>query len=755
MPTKLTIQEMCKIAEKRGGRCLSNEYVNSSVELEWQCHNGHHWWAKPKQIKGGTWCPICAKIGRRNTIENMQLLAKEHNGQCLSTEYINHNTPLTWQCEGGHNWTATPKNVKRGSWCPLCNQNSSNRKRRKITLQYLEQEAQKRGGRCLSERYVNYTTKLKWECAHGHQWETAPREILSGYWCPVCGGSKKLTIMEMQAIAKPRNGKCLSTRYINGKTPLLWECEQGHKWKAAPITVKNGTWCPFCAKNVRLTIHEMKELAKKHKGKCLSDVYVNSKTKLLWECEKGHQFVMAPDDVKGGHWCAVCGGTAKLSIDEMRRIAKKHRGKCISSVYTNNKTRLKWECAEGHQFKMTPDSVKQGHWCPECGGVRRRTLDEMQQIAKERGGKCLSIKFVNTKTKLLWQCAEGHQWEMTFDSIRFGCWCPECSSGLGERICRAFFEQLFARKFPRSYPKWLKSPNGNRMELDGYCKELNLAFEHHGEHHYSTRVEYSSTQEDLQKRREYDKHKRELCQNQGVILIEVPEIPNRLGVNEVKVYIKQQCLKQSLVLPIDFETKAVSLKKAYATSYSRKTLQELRKIAEAHEGICLSEFYIDKDTKLQWKCAQGHLFIMTPHHVKQGHWCPRCGGTGRLNIDDMIEIATSRGGKVLSPKYVNNRTKLLWQCRYGHQWKATPHAVKDAQQWCPYCAGNRKGTIEEMQRLAEKRGGKCLSDNYVNRKTKLLWECAKDHQWEARPSDIKRGSWCPSCAGRLKTTKRL
>lgn len=54
-----------------------------------------------------------------------------------------------------------------------------------------------------------------------------------------------------------------------------------------------------------------------------------------------------------------------------------------------------------------------------------------------------------------------------------------------------------------------------------------------------------------------------------------------------------------------------------------------------------------------------------------------------------------------------------------------------------------KYTIEDMQTLAEERGGKCLSENYFNSHTKLIWKCKYGHVWKATPINIKRGSWCP------------
>ena len=99
--------------------------------------------------------------------------------------------------------------------------------------------------------------------------------------------TEKLTIKEMQELAKSRGGKCLSTEYINALTKLKWQCEEGHTWEAKPHDIKSGHWCPYCAvkmraSKVRLTIEEMQELANVKGGKCLSTEYIDALTKLRW-----------------------------------------------------------------------------------------------------------------------------------------------------------------------------------------------------------------------------------------------------------------------------------------------------------------------------------------------------------------------------------------------------------------------------------------------------------------------------------------
>ena len=51
----------------------------------------------------------------------------------------------------------------------------------------------------------------------------------------------------------------------------------------------------------------------------------------------------------------------------------------------------------------------------------------MQQIARDRGGKCLSKEYINARTHLEWMCAEGHRWKATPDSVKNkSAWCEKC-----------------------------------------------------------------------------------------------------------------------------------------------------------------------------------------------------------------------------------------------------------------------------------------------------------------------------------------
>ena len=59
----------------------------------------------------------------------------------------------------------------------------------------------------------------------------------------------------------------------------------------------------------------------------------------------------------------------KPNIEEMKQIAKERGGECISNSYVNSHTKLKWKCGTcGNEWWMSPTKViHRGQWCPICG----------------------------------------------------------------------------------------------------------------------------------------------------------------------------------------------------------------------------------------------------------------------------------------------------------------------------------------------------------------------------------------------------
>ena len=568
-----------------------------------------------------------------------------------------------------------------------------------ISKSDIKQLAHSRGGTCIGLSSGNgYLAKYVWRCSKGHTWEATFASVNSGSWCLQCSRDKqKNTIEEMQTLATKLGGKCLSPNYVNAHTKLKWQCLQGHHFEATPAHVKHGRWCRICGNKRAIagrttTISEIQALATARKGKCLSGSYTPG-MKLKWQCEHSHIWEAELHNVKSGKWCPVCGHRRagrkrRLSIEEMRNIAHSYGGRCLSTSYQNTDFKLQWECSEGHTWLAIPSSVKKGHWCAECAGNNRLRIEDAQALAHARGGECLSDEYHSNHDQLRWQCSEGHTWMAQYSNIASGNWCPECSVGIGERICRAYFEQMFVHDFPKTRPHWLVNSDGYQMELDGCCEDLGIAFEHQGRQHYQE-VHFFHSKGQFSKRTRDDARKRLLCREHSITLIEIPQIPNALPLSQIQQYIIDQCTAQGIHLPEAVASIKVELVRAYAPD-ARERLNLIQRTASMHGGKCLSPAYLGIKVPLRFRCSDGHEWETIPEVILKGHWCPKCsaskrGHANRLGLPEMQSIAESRGGRCLSQEYVDANTHLLWQCGVGHQWKATPHNIKRGR-WCPICS---------------------------------------------------------------------
>ena len=441
-------------------------------------------------------------------------------------------------------------------------------------------------------------------------------------------------------------------------------------------------------------------------------------------------------------------------LRECQEYARSKEGQFLSTEYKDSKTKLKWRCKEGHRWESDYEHVvRRRHWCVECHGTKKATIEDMQRLAESKGGKCLSTVYVNKETKLWWQCKLGHIWDAKPNHVKRVSWCPTCSQGVSERVCREYFKRIFGKEFPKVKPDWLRNEKGNKIELDGYCKELKLAFERQGEQHY-TKHKFFNVRT-LEQQKNIDELKRKLCKQNGIILI---EIPYTVKYGDMLDYIAKECmLKNVKSFPnetdwIDYKTFDVS---------SPKHLEEMQKIAESKGGRCLSEKYIDAKTKLKFQCKEMHQpWFASPEHIRGGKWCPVCARNVKHNIPEMQKIAESRDGMCLSTFYVNEKTHLKWQCNKDDCiWNATPSNIIKSR-WCPECGRKRRNeknrsTIEEMQELAKKKEGKCLSTIYIDAHTPLRWQCRLDHEWNAVPNSIQQGRWCPVCANKQRWKTRI
>ncbi len=440
----------------------------------------------------------------------------------------------------------------------------------------------------------------------------------------------------------------------------------------------------------------------------------------------------------------------KFGMNDMHALAVLNEGMCISREYKGISQKLKWKCKFGHIWDARPSWIKQGKWCPKCARNRagqqriKYSIDDMQVLAKKRNGQCLSSQYLGCDKKLEWKCSDGHFWSAPPDRIRRGSWCPKCSKSkhFTEEKCRYIAEQMTGLQFPSN-----RILLGRGLEIDLYNADFKIGIEYNGIQHYEFVKGWHKTLEGLSAVQVRDREKAQKCNKLGIALFVIPYTKSKTDemlVNSVKGIM----LQSNISIICD--------KINFVTFYDKlSSLMALKKLAIERGGRCLSKQYISCETKCKFQCKHGHIFNMQPRHVKSGHWCNECGNISignknrKLTLQDAHRAAEKRGGKCLSASYASSNSKLRWKCSQGHIWDTTFNEIRSGS-WCNLCGYQRAGkklraTLESVQAAAAMRGGKCLSTEYINGKTKLEFECSESHMWMARPDNIKSGKWCPKC----------
>jgi hypothetical protein len=630
---------------------------------------------------------------KKLTISHAHDLASLRNGKCLSATYINIDSKLTWECESGHQWQASYYNVnKHKSWCPHCAGNA------RLSLEAMKKSAQEKGGKCLSTSYIHSNIKLLWECEFGHRWDALPGPIRSkGVWCPICSGTKKLTIKDMHELAEKRKGKCISTEYINNRRKLKWECEIGHKWEATPTSVcNNESWCPECAGTKKLTIEDMMELAKNKHGKCLSKEYINITKKLAWQCQHGHQWEAVGRDIKNGKWCPECYRSKRKGENAVRKFFEKiFNNKFPSSkpswlAYQGQRLELDGYCKDlkiAFEYQGKYHFDEKAYWYPDktTSFERRQVLDLYKiKICEEKKIKLIQINELNPgKNPLAWK-----------DEI-----------------------------------KSLLINNG--LDIPSNYDDISFGA-----------VEFHTSNNHTQEAHDVAESKNGISRSENVLYrSQLVDWECHLG-HRWSASLSQITLRHTWC--------------PYCANRARLTIERMQEQAKLRGGRCLSINYLNMHKKLLWECHLGHQWKAIPSSImNHGTWCPACSGNTKQTIEDMKKLARERNGECLSKEYKGNKEKLVWKCEKGHTWGATPSSISNHETWCPICGGSFKLTITEMQKLAKSMGGKCLSTTYINARTKLLWECHAGHQWLAVPDKIKNlGRWCRPCSKLTRSNGR-
>ena len=100
--------------------------------------------------------------------------------------------------------------------------------------------------------------KVWWKGTCGHEWQTSVKARSNGEKCPICSGARVIAGINDLATLEPllvkqwsKKNKIKPTEVsIGSHKKVIWRCEKGHEWEAAVKSrTINKTGCPYCSHN--------------------------------------------------------------------------------------------------------------------------------------------------------------------------------------------------------------------------------------------------------------------------------------------------------------------------------------------------------------------------------------------------------------------------------------------------------------------------------------------------------------------------
>ena len=219
----------------------------------------------------------------------------------------------------------------------------------------------------------------------------------------------------------------LSNNYINTKTKLKFICNNNH---VGDITFERwliGRRCRYCAGNVRYSIEYIKEQFSKENYVLLTKHYKNAHTYLEYKCPNGHIGNITWNKWQQGRRCGKCYGTHKLGIDFIKKEFLKDGYILLSTNYIDSNSKLLYLCPNGHIHHITWTNWRYNKRCPYCAGNLKKDILFIKKQFEKEGYVLISNEYTNSSTKLKYKCPNGHIHLKTWSDWNSGYRCPTCA----------------------------------------------------------------------------------------------------------------------------------------------------------------------------------------------------------------------------------------------------------------------------------------------------------------------------------------
>ena len=671
---------------KNGALTPYNVRPGSGKKIWWICKKGHEWQATIADRTHNRGCPYCS--GRRAGADsNLSILHPKLAQEWHPTKNNNlspldvrpgSNRKIWWKCKNGHEWKAVINSRKDGCGCPYCSERkaSSNNNLAIVHPEIAKEwHPEKNGNLTPYDVRPGSGKRIWWICKNGHEWQTKIHHRSKGSGCPKCSyQTSKIEISifsELQAIFDIIRWR----DNINGI-----ECDIYIPDYKIAIEVDGSYWHKTKEKKDRekdlklassgIAVFRVREFGLKRISE--TDVVYAAKEKELSIIKRLLNILLLHSALNKKIRYRINDYLKRdllVNRKEFKRICSFLPGplpdKSLSHLYpkiskewnfTKNAplkpemfspgTDIKvwWINEKGQEWEAPINSRTRGtYWNGKKAGDDNNLAVLNPQLAKEwhttKNGELKPYYFSpGSQKRVWWKCENGHEWEATISSRKYGIGCPYCSGR------NATKDNNLAILNPKLASQWHPTNNGSLKPGDVKIhSNKKVWWKCEKRHEWQAVINY---------------------RNNG---IGCPYCSGmRAGIDNSLAILNPQLAKEWHM--------------------------------QKNGDLTPNDVRPGSSRKAWWLCKSGHEWRTAISHRSNGQRCPYCAGK-KVGADNNLSVLNSELAKEWHPTKNGKLTandvrpgshlKVWWKCKHRHEWVAVIKS-RTSGHGCPYCARQKK-----------------------------------------------------------------
>lgn len=617
----------------------------------------------------------------------------------------------------------------------------------------------------------------------GYEWSSLPNNLLKGKSCIKCGGNNKLSQSEFIEKVKKTNPhwKVISI-YKNSKSPIECQCIKcGHiKTVNQAANLYKNVPCKNCDNLIQSDDDLIKWLSVNNPTVEYVAGYRIQREKAKFRCKNcGYEWNALPYSILNGTKCPMCAGNKKITNDEfIKRIKDINQNIVALEKYTNSSSKISFECKKcGYKWKSTPRAVMNSkNGCPKCSGKIKKSNDEfIEKISVINPNIITLSKYININTKVKCQCLKcGYVWDSLPNNLYKGHGCPNCNrrtgTSLPEQAVFFYIKSIYSDAI-NGYKTKI-----NNNEIDIFIPSKKIGIEYDGFEWHKNKQQKDINKYNYCKRNgifliriREDNLNAEVLSKMCDYYIHSDYEDKNHSLDDVDKCIIKLFNYLNIQINIDTHRDRLLIQEQYFEKQRKDSLlYKYPNIAkewnqEKNGNITPDMVNCGSNERYSWKCTScGYEWETSiANRCSKNSGCPRCSNRLRLSHEEFLDRLRNKNPNfkkiILNSEYYNQKTKIECKCKTcGYEWKVLASSLLSGN-GCPNCAGNIKLTNEDfVKKLKEHNENIICLDEYINIDEKLRFKCLVcGYEWITTPYTIlssKKNAGCAKCSKVAKKT---